>query len=270
MLLLLNIMLNTKAWGYVPSKGLKDLILRILGHPHPNGRIRARIAMDLIDNKKTLDVGCGEGIFCFELKKRGYDVTGIDLSQDALNHARENFNKLNLDINVSKSSTDKLPFKSNTFEQVICLDVLEHVKDVNKSLKEINKVLVDGGNLIITVPNERYLSKPIIPYDYSKILKMMGHDHKGFDLPEIRILLNKNGFRVVSYQYYHKFFSRITSEILFALMGKNRFRKSRKNMYKRSFLALLSFVVIYPINMLDYFLPRKSKGCFLAIKALKV
>lgn len=260
--------MKTEAWGYVPSKGFNDFILRIMGHPHPNGRARANIVLSLIENRKTLDVGCGEGIFCFELKKRGYDITGIDSSQKALINAKENFKKLNLHINVLKASIDKTPFKKNTFEQVLCLDVLEHVEDADKAIKEIKRVLTKGGNLIITVPNELYLTKPIIPYDYSEILKMIGHKHKGFKLNEIKKLLTKNGFRIISYKYYHKFFSRLTSEISFALMGKNYLKKSREKMYKHSFLALLSFIVIYSINMLDRFLP-KSKGAFLAVKTVK-
>jgi len=268
--LFLGSKLKKEAWGYVPSKGIKDLILRIVGHPHPNGRIRAKIVRSFLENKKTVDLGCGEGIFCFELKKRGYDITGVDTSREALIHAKENFKKLELDIDVINASANKTPFKEKSFGQVICLDVLEHVNDPSKVLKEINRLLIKKGTLIITVPNELYLFKTIIPYDFSGILKEIGHKHPGFDLPKIKDLLNNNGFKIISYRYYHKFFSRLTSEISFALIGEKRFKKSRKKMYEHSILAMLSFIIIYTINMLDFLLPKKSKGGFVAVKAEKI
>jgi len=270
LLLFLGSKLKIEAWGYVPSKGIKDFILKIVGHPHPNGRVRAKIVNSLIDNKKTLDLGCGEGIFCFELKKRGFDITGIDISKEALIHAKENFKKLSLDVNVINGSAENIPTKKNSFEQVICLDVLEHVKEPNKVLKEINEALIKEGTFILTVPNELYLFKTIIPYDFSGILKEIGHKHPGFSFPKIKNLLNNNGFKIISYRYYHKFFSRITSEISFALMGEKRFKKSRKKMYEHRILAIFSFIIIYIINMLDLFLPKKTKGGFIAVKAIKL
>ena len=73
-------------------------------------------------NKETkiLDIGCGTGRHSIELSKRGYSITGIDLSESLLNRAREKAVEQNLSIDFQKHDARKLPF-SNEFDLVIMM-----------------------------------------------------------------------------------------------------------------------------------------------------
>lgn len=254
-------------WGYIPGKG--NFLYKLIGHPHPNGRLRARVVMKFIENKKTLDIGCGEGIFLGELAKRGIDVKGVDIDKQALEKAKDNFRRLNVKVDVKKSSADKIPFKNESFEQIICLDVLEHVKNPNNVISEINRILRKNGKVIISVPNELYLIKTILPFNFSEQLKVIGHNNKGFYYGDIKTILEKNGFKVLRYKYYHKWFSRFITELIYGLAGKKGMKKGRKKMYKHSLSSMFVFLIIYGIMQLDVLLPF-SKGGFVAVKAEKI
>jgi len=69
---------------------------------------------------KIIDIGCGTGRHSIELTKRGYSVTGIDLSDSMLGRAKEKAKALNLHIDFQKHDARKLPFK-NEFDQAIML-----------------------------------------------------------------------------------------------------------------------------------------------------
>jgi SAM-dependent methyltransferase len=112
------------------------------------------IEQELNFNKllKILDVGCGTGRHSIELTKRGYKVTGVDLSDSQLNAAREKAAKENLKIDFQRHDARNLPFKSE-FDAAIMLceggfplmetDEMnfEILKSVTKSLKEKSKFI---------------------------------------------------------------------------------------------------------------------------------
>ncbi len=99
---------------------------------------------------KILDVGCGEGFFLIKVKGKRF---GIDPLEEKLIKAKEK-NKTFL---LVKSDASKLPFKSRTFDTVVCSEVLEHVKDYRKAIKEIKRVAKDSGEIVISAPNETNL-----------------------------------------------------------------------------------------------------------------
>jgi len=258
------------AWGYIPKNSkVKNFLLKLVGHPHPNGRIRAKAIKKYLEIKKTLDLGCGEGIFCIELARRGIDVTGIDISQEAINHAKINAKSLKLRIPFIVSGAEKLPFEDKSFDQVICLDVLEHVDDPIKVIKNIRKILREGGRLIITVPNELYLKKSILKFDFSVLLKKIGHTCPGYYLDELKQMLESNGFQVLHHTYYYKTFSQLITELVYKLMGTKKFDSTRKKMYAHSISSIMAFCFVYPFLHLDKLLPKNQKGGFTAICALK-
>ncbi|MCM8807793.1 MAG: class I SAM-dependent methyltransferase [Candidatus Omnitrophica bacterium] len=94
----------------------------------------------------VLDVGCGSGRFIQLLSPLVREIHGIDISEEALKIAR------NLKINnafLRKGNALKIPYKDNFFDKVICIDVIEHIEDDEKVLKEIKRVLKKGGEGIV-------------------------------------------------------------------------------------------------------------------------
>ncbi len=256
-------------WGYVPTPGIKGLVYKLVGHPHPIGRLRAKVALKYIEKLKTIDVGCGEGIYVIELSKRGLDMTGIDDHRESIIHAREKCKLSCVNPKLYIAGAEKIPAKRGEYEQAICFDVIEHVKDPNKVLKEINRILKLGGKLILTVPNRLYLKDSIIPYDFENHIKAIGHIRYGYFHIELKSLLEKNGFRTTEYEYYYKFFSRFIIEIFYSILGSKRIQEGRKGMYKHSILSLIVFALLYPFMNLDVFLKRYTGGCVL-VKAYKI
>ena len=100
-----------------------------------------------IDSKRTiLDAGCGTGINLALLSEFG-DVKGVDRSDEAIH-----FCNLRGENNVRKSEIETLPFADGSFDLVTALDVLEHIPDDARALREIVRVCMPGGRVLITVP----------------------------------------------------------------------------------------------------------------------
>jgi ubiquinone/menaquinone biosynthesis C-methylase UbiE len=111
---------------------------------------RLNIIKSLVaDNKgRILDCGCGEGHLLEQLSGLKY---GVDSSEIALKRARER----NPNAKVCLADIKNLPFRDNLFAATTCSEVLEHIPDYKKAIREIVRVTQCGGKIIITVPNER-------------------------------------------------------------------------------------------------------------------
>jgi len=93
----------------------------------------------------VLDVGCGGGILSEEFAKIGCHVTGIDPSAPSLETAHKHAANEGLTIDYRQASGENIPFGANSFDVVICCDVLEHVDDLEKTIREVARVLKPGG-----------------------------------------------------------------------------------------------------------------------------
>jgi len=117
---------------------------------NPNELHRYKIILDMLPNKdiKILDVGCGTGFFEKLLWNRGYkSVIGLDWSENCLKIAKSKTPDYNY---IRVNFEDKLPFKDNSFNTIVCLEVLEHVVSPLNLLKELLRV---GKEIIISTPN---------------------------------------------------------------------------------------------------------------------
>ena len=117
---------------------------------------KLKISSEVIN---ALEVGCGGGILSEELAKMGLLTTGIDPSEQSLNSAINHAEESNLIINYEKGAGENLPFPNNSFDVVICCDVLEHVRDFPKVISEISRVLKRGGIFIYDTFNRTFFSK---------------------------------------------------------------------------------------------------------------
>lgn len=103
-----------------------------------------------LDIKSVLDVGCGEGFILNKLRKEniGSLWEGIDYSKDAIEIGK----KIHPYLNLKQESIYDSKYRDNSFDLVICTEVLEHLEDPSKALKEVLKI--SKKFVLLSVPNE--------------------------------------------------------------------------------------------------------------------
>ncbi|MGB7620780.1 MAG: methyltransferase domain-containing protein [Terriglobia bacterium] len=97
-----------------------------------------------------LDVGCSGGTFLHELARQGIAVRGLDLSQEAVAHARRVYG-----LNCAVGDLTHSPWRDERFSLVTSFHVLEHVPDPRSFLRAARKALTERGRLVLQVPNIR-------------------------------------------------------------------------------------------------------------------
>lgn len=113
--------------------------------------------LDSLDNMigskgalKILDAGCGEGFVDRLLVDRfsNIEITGIEFTHEAIEIARRS----NPTVDYIQGDICELPFETRSFDIVICTEVLEHIPNPDRALKEL--IRVSSGYLLISVPHE--------------------------------------------------------------------------------------------------------------------
>lgn len=136
--------------------------------------------------KVVLDLGCAGGFMAEALALRGANVTGLDPAADAIDaaraHAREGGLRIGYDIGVGEA----LPYDDASFDAVVCVDVLEHVADLNKVLSEVARTLRPGGLFLFDTINRNMLARLAtitIAEDVLRLLPRGAHDPAMFIKP---------------------------------------------------------------------------------------
>ena len=116
-----------------------------------------------------LDIGCGAGLLTNALAKEGHQVTGIDLSPKSLEIAK----KYDETKGVSYLLADaySLPFEEGAFDVAAALDVLEHVEEPWRLLREASRILKPGGVFFFHTFNRNFLSYLLIIKGLGNIIK---------------------------------------------------------------------------------------------------
>lgn len=117
--------------------------------------------LGLRSGDRVLDLGCGEGRHCHGVQMLGgIHVVGLDIDIPSLQKAREGVAMLPDRDEMADAMTSflsgsgyALPFADNTFDAVICSEVLEHLHEYQNAVQEIRRVLKSGGVFAATVPH---------------------------------------------------------------------------------------------------------------------
>jgi malonyl-CoA O-methyltransferase len=116
---------------------------------YDDGRLKKVLAhLGNLENKKILDAGCGKGRFSVKIKSLNpsCEVHGIDISEELLKEAPDYVRK-------KKGSILNLPYDTETFDGVFCIEVLEHTIRTEKAIEELCRALKDNGQIIIIDKN---------------------------------------------------------------------------------------------------------------------
>jgi ubiquinone/menaquinone biosynthesis C-methylase UbiE len=143
---------------------------------------------------RMLDIGAARGAYLKACQDRGWQVTGIELSPEGRDYAREKYG-----MEFHNQPLETLAFPDGSFDAVHMNHVLEHLVDPAETLREIHRVLSPGGLLVVEVPNEideffvavcTAFGRP--PEPYSVASPHVYH----FNARSLTNVLNKAGFLV--------------------------------------------------------------------------
>ncbi len=107
---------------------------------------------------KILDIGCGGGLIAEPLARLGASVTGIDPTEDSIAVARAHAQAQDLSVDYRASRVEELNAARETFDAVICLEVIEHVPDVGAFLRLCADLVRPGGVMIVSTINRTWKS----------------------------------------------------------------------------------------------------------------
>lgn len=123
-------------------------------------------------NEKLLDVGCGGGVYTVKFAKY-CSVYGIDSSDKLLHECKQNADDAGVNISLVLADAQKMPFKDKIFDKIAMIEILEHIPNTNKTLKEIFRILKDNGSLCISIPT--YFTEQIFSRIHPGYFKYSGH-----------------------------------------------------------------------------------------------
>ncbi len=116
---------------------------------------RYQLASRWAAGRRVLDAGCGTGYGSAELAKTASSVLAIDFSPDAIAYAREHFQAPNLQYQVG----DCLALPEGTFDLVVAFEVIEHLPEWPRFLKEVQRTLSPAGLFLVSTPNKLYYAE---------------------------------------------------------------------------------------------------------------
>ena len=111
-----------------------------------------------ITNTKILNVGGSAGAIDNFLADHARFVAGVDIDDQAIDHAKAKFSKSNLEFRVADALN--LPYDDASFDIVVCSHVYEHVTDPRQMFAEIHRVLVPGGVCYFSAGNRLMWNEP--------------------------------------------------------------------------------------------------------------
>lgn len=132
--------------------GIKKNIFQKYWHSKRIKKIKSELPQDL---GILLDAGCHGGFLTKELikNKKLKNLYGIDISKEAVVFIKKKIPNGKFKV----ASIEKLPFKTQSFDTVFCFEVLEHIENPQKGIKEIKRVLKKNGTSLILVPTDNFL-----------------------------------------------------------------------------------------------------------------
>ena len=161
---------------------------------------------------RVLDLGCGEGRHVHGLYQMdGLHIHGVDLHEPSLKKAQEGLDFLKKppeeetgSVQLETGDATALRFEDDTFDAIICSEVLEHLPDYQAALAEMRRVLKPTGKLCITVPHawpER-ICWQLAPPPNGYAFEPGGHI-RIFDEVDLKVSVERIGFKLFKRHHAH-------------------------------------------------------------------
>jgi len=153
---------------------------------------------------RVADIGCGPGVFLRYLADRATSVFAADIDEAALRRVKARHRGIK-NLQYVVTLVGQLPFEEGKLDTVVFLEVLEHLSDDLGGIREIHRVLVPGGKLVLSVP---------IPPGETNEDDPWGHKREGYTLEELQALLENQGFEIQDHRFAQFRFSRIAEKLI--------------------------------------------------------
>ncbi len=168
----------------------------------------------------TLDAGCGSGPFTMYAAKIGNRSLGISFDERNNQVAQERAKTLKLTnikfMEGDLRELDEYGDQLGKFDQVICMETIEHILHDDKLIADLSARLAPGGRLLITTPYKHYRH---MVDDHLSEYEDGGHVRWGYTHEEMRALFNKHGLEVVAEDYISGVVSQQITNLM-RLLGK--------------------------------------------------
>lgn len=173
----------------------------------------------LNSNMVVADIACGEGYGTNYISNFVNKVIGVDISYDAISHARAKYTKKNIEF--LQASAIKVPLEDNSVDLIVSFETIEHLESHYEMLKEFKRILKHEGILVISTPDKSkysigkqnlYHVKELSYYEFKELLKKyfsnvnfywqktvhgsLIYSHDSFD----QITLYQGNFNEISYE----------------------------------------------------------------------
>ncbi|MFH1545573.1 MAG: methyltransferase domain-containing protein [archaeon] len=165
----------------------------------------------------VLEAGCGTGKDLVEIREKGFRAVGFDISRKMVEETGKKLKEKKFnDVKVFVGDAERIPFENELFDSVVMVATLHHLKNNEKGIREMSRVLKKGGTMIIgSEPNSwpYYFKKVKHSRVGRKIVSFFRKDYnveevsigdettEGFKEKELRKLFERNGLKVVKYNY---------------------------------------------------------------------
>jgi len=151
---------------------------------------------------RTLDAGSGLGAFSFHAARHGNDVVAISFIPENNQKARRRAQILRFDritfLDGDLRDLDRMSGGLGMFDQIFCVEVIEHLKDDGKLLRDLSAMLKPGGKLLLSTPYEFH--RRLVDERISEV-EDGGHVRFGYTIEKLREMLNSNDLDIIREQF---------------------------------------------------------------------
>lgn len=180
-------------------------------------------------NKNTLDFGCGYGTLIDYLRRNfNLEIIGFEINPDAIE--KLNTKKINL-INSLDENNER-------FDQVVSLNVLEHIENDQKTIEDINHLLKDNGMLVLYLPHSMKI--------WTELDELVGH-YRRYTKKDLFTKLENANFEIQSWEYvdFIGWMALFVSKLLGVKLDYKENRLIRYDKYIFRFLKNLDYIFKY-------------------------
>jgi SAM-dependent methyltransferase len=180
---------------YLPSLGVVGYDFDLAGFDVRYGALLHMLG-EAVPGRRLLEVGCGAGFFLKAAERLGWNVLGIELSDEAARFAATR-----LGLNVRRQRAEDAPIPPGSFDAAGMFDTIEHLFDPRSVLTAIARALAPGGVLAITTPNFDSITRHLLGVDWA-VLSPLEHVYY-FQERTLARLLESCGFSRIRFVRRH-------------------------------------------------------------------